>query len=181
MNLAVNSSEIREWNTEGDLSGISKHYPKRTIWSGAKRGYINCLEIHTDDFDYLCQEGMQGHKIALLSPEEVPAMIDNFIFLPNEREVVLSVTPQYIVPSKNIEKYEPELRNCFFDYERYLRFFHKYNQRNCEFECLTNFTISKCGCTIFYMPSGFLIRLLHNILHSFLSSRSRRCPSLRLE
>lgn len=165
----MNSSEIRAWNVEADLSKIAKHYPKRTIWSGAKRGYINCLQYHTSDFDYLCQEGMQGHKIVLVSPDETPAIFDNFIYLDRKKEIVLSVTPQYIMPSKNIEKYDPAIRNCFFDNERYLRFFNKYNQKNCELECLTNFTITKCECTVFYMPSSFYIHFFSHQKNIFIN------------
>lgn len=156
MDLQINSTDNREWRSEGvNLSDISKIYPKRTIWSGARRGFISGFKVFEDYFDYLCKDGMQGYKIALLSPYETPGIFDNYIFLPNSREIVLSVTPQYIKPTKNIETYDPQLRNCFFDYERYLRFFNKYNQRNCEFECLTNYTITKCGCSTFYMPSKY--------------------------
>ena len=152
--LAVDAETQNVWNSDSvNISDIDSVYPKRTIWAGVKSGYINCVQVRKSDFDYLCKDGMQGHKIALVSPDEVPAIIDNFIYLPNDREIVLTVTPQYIFPSKNIEKYDPEIRQCYFDYERYLRFFKYYNQRNCELECLTNFTVAECGCTNFYMPS----------------------------
>lgn len=46
-------------------------------------------------------------------------------------------------------------RQCFFDTERQLRFFKIYTQRNCELECLANFTVKTCGCAKFSMPSGY--------------------------
>lgn len=43
-------------------------------------------------------------------------------------------------------------RQCYFQDERYLRYFKVYTQSNCELECLTNYTLHKCGCVKFYMP-----------------------------
>lgn len=36
--------------------------------------------------------------------------------------------------------------------ERELRFFRNYSENNCLFECETNLTIKRCGCTAYYMP-----------------------------
>lgn len=44
-------------------------------------------------------------------------------------------------------------RQCFFNNERYLRFFKLYTQANCELECLTNHTLKECSCVKFSMPS----------------------------
>lgn len=43
-------------------------------------------------------------------------------------------------------------RQCFFNDERYLRYFKVYTQQNCELECLANFTLATCGCVKFSMP-----------------------------
>lgn len=43
-------------------------------------------------------------------------------------------------------------RQCFFNSERYLRFFKHYTQHNCELECLANYTMKTCGCVKFSMP-----------------------------
>lgn len=43
-------------------------------------------------------------------------------------------------------------RQCYFNGERYLRFFQVYTQQNCELECLANYTMAKCGCVKFSMP-----------------------------
>lgn len=47
----------------------------------------------------------------------------------------------------------PFRRQCYFNDERYLRYFRSYSQSNCQVECLTNYTINKCGCAKFWMPS----------------------------
>lgn len=43
-------------------------------------------------------------------------------------------------------------RQCYFQKEKYLRYFRSYTQSNCELECLTNYTLKSCGCVKFYMP-----------------------------
>lgn len=45
-------------------------------------------------------------------------------------------------------------RQCFFNSERKLRYLRTYTQRNCELECLANFTLAVCGCVRFSMPHG---------------------------
>jgi hypothetical protein len=50
-------------------------------------------------------------------------------------------------------------RKCFYQNENQLRFFKVYSQSNCEWECLTNFTMKACGCVMFYMPSDRLLIL----------------------
>lgn len=44
-------------------------------------------------------------------------------------------------------------RNCYFENERYLRYFRAYNQFNCELECWANVSLKYCGCVKFSMPS----------------------------
>lgn len=61
-----------------------------------------------------------------------------------------AITPGLgLVPSLGVQC---ERRQCFFNEERYLQFFKVYTQQNCELECLTNFTLSQCGCVKFSMP-----------------------------
>lgn len=44
-------------------------------------------------------------------------------------------------------------RGCYFENERYLRYFRIYTQRNCERECDSNNTFSFCGCVLASHPS----------------------------
>lgn len=43
-------------------------------------------------------------------------------------------------------------RGCFFDAERYLKYFQIYTESNCWLECLTNRTLFLCQCVFYYMP-----------------------------
>lgn len=42
-------------------------------------------------------------------------------------------------------------RSCYLKNERQLKYFTGYNRNNCEHECLTNLTLTLCGCVQFYM------------------------------
>ncbi|XP_055840557.1 pickpocket protein 28-like [Episyrphus balteatus] len=54
--------------------------------------------------------------------------------------------------SERLRHYTPERRQCYYQYERNLRYFTKYTQANCELECLANQTLAECGCVHFSMP-----------------------------
>lgn len=43
-------------------------------------------------------------------------------------------------------------RQCYFSDEKQLQFFNDYTKENCDFECLTNYTLHECGCVRFSMP-----------------------------
>lgn len=68
------------------------------------------------------------------------------------QQVLISVKPTVITTTKKLKSYTPSSRQCYFENERYLRFFKGYTQVNCELECLTNHTLNKCGCVTFSMP-----------------------------
>lgn len=66
--------------------------------------------------------------------------------------MVVSVKPNMITTSEGLADYAPERRQCYFNDERYLKFFKVYTQSNCELECLANFTLNRCNCVKFSMP-----------------------------
>lgn len=53
---------------------------------------------------------------------------------------------------ESLRKYSPEQRGCYFEGERELQFFKTYTKTQCNFECLTNYTIRECGCVHFSYP-----------------------------
>lgn len=57
-----------------------------------------------------------------------------------------------ITTSDGLKHYLPNRRQCFFNKERFLRYFKVYTQQNCELECLANYTMQQCGCVKFSMP-----------------------------
>uniref|UniRef100_A0A034WTB9 Sodium channel protein Nach n=1 Tax=Bactrocera dorsalis TaxID=27457 RepID=A0A034WTB9_BACDO len=127
-------------------------YPQRTAFSSARNGFFAFLQGFQHNFEYACRSFKQGYKVFLTSPESVPVTTSNYILLPHGDEVMVSVLPHYVISTDNLHDFSPEKRQCYFNDERYLRYFRSYSQSNCQVECLTNFTINKCGCAKFWMP-----------------------------
>ncbi|XP_011181517.2 pickpocket protein 28 [Zeugodacus cucurbitae] len=127
-------------------------YPQRTVFSSARNGFFAFLQGFQHNFEYACRSFKQGYKVFLTSPESVPVTTSNYILLPHGDEVMVSVLPHYVISTDNLHDFSPEKRQCYFNDERYLRYFRSYSQSNCQVECLTNFTINKCGCAKFWMP-----------------------------
>ncbi|GAB0099479.1 pickpocket protein 28 [Sergentomyia squamirostris] len=127
-------------------------FPVRVLGAGARAGLFILLRLYEYDLDYICRGPVQGFKILLHTPGEIPQVSKQYFRVPLNQEVVVSVKPNMITTSDGLRDYSPNRRQCFFNHERYLRYFKIYTQQNCELECLSNFTRSKCGCVKFSMP-----------------------------
>lgn len=63
----------------------------------------------------------------------------------------IEITPHLIV-SEGLENYKPNVRQCYYTTERHLKYYKIYTQNHCEWECLTNYTLTQCGCVPYHMP-----------------------------
>lgn len=137
---------------EGYSVSDSETYPRRVLGPGARAGLNIVLKLSDPDLDYICRGPVQGFKVILHTPSEVPRASKHFFRVPLRQEVVVSVKPNMITTSPGLANYEPNRRQCYFNDERDLRFFKVYTQSNCELECLANFTLQQCDCVKFSMP-----------------------------
>lgn len=126
-------------------------YPFRVFGSGKRAGLRMMMSLDTRDFDFLCRN-IQGLKMLLHLPDETPQMTKNFFHLSMDANVMVAIKPDVMTTSERLRSYEPNRRQCYFQSERYLKFYRSYRQRNCELECLTNYTLQRCGCVKFSMP-----------------------------
>ena len=100
------------------------------------------LVIILQSIDLLKFSGpVQGFKILLHTPGEIPRVSKQYFRVPLNQEVVVSVKPNMITTSEGLIGYAPNRRQCYFNDERQLKFFKVYTQSNCELECLANFTL----------------------------------------
>ncbi|XP_014277462.1 pickpocket protein 28 isoform X2 [Halyomorpha halys] len=129
-----------------------KTYPNRALYSGTAGGVFIVLKANRNDADYYCKGPVQGFKMLLHNPAEFPMISERYLRVPLGQEVIAVVQPSIMTTSKNLRSYSPQQRRCYFPSERYLTFFKIYNQPNCELECLTNYTLSQCGCVALHMP-----------------------------
>lgn len=114
------------------------------------------MGIINHDVDYLCGGASQGFRISFHAPNERPQIWRNYFHVSPGRSALFTINPNLMITSPNVRIYSPEIRQCYFKYERKLRFFKEYTQKNCESECMSNFTQFECGCVRFSMPSMLL-------------------------
>lgn len=136
-------------------SASYEEYPRRSFSTREEAGLIVYLRTFKQDIEYVCRGPFQGFRIVLSTPGQTIKMFRESIQIPFSENAVVSVKPTSTHTSKKLYHLEPEKRECFFDDERYLRFFKFYAKHNCEVECLTNFTLRECGCVKFSMPSKY--------------------------
>lgn len=132
-------------------------YPYRVFGAGTRLGLLTTLLLHEEHIDYLCHGPVQGFKVTLHMPDEVPRVSKQYFRVQSLQEVLVAVKPSMITTSIGLRGYDPNRRQCFFESERQLHFFKFYTQHNCELECLANFTENECGCVKFTMPRKFII------------------------
>ncbi|KAJ6625441.1 Pickpocket protein 28 [Pseudolycoriella hygida] len=144
---------IDNWSLDGGYSSLNnKSYPLRVFGSGTRDGLTIELSLNRSEFDDTCRSHVQGFKIQLHMPGVIPQLSKHYLHLPMQRDVLLSVNPQVIKTDDDLILYAPNIRQCYFSQEKWLQFFENYSKSNCDFECLTNFTLQKCGCVRFSMP-----------------------------
>lgn len=87
-----------------------------------------------------------------LSPPYDALPSDEYFLVPADQSALITVKPKVTFSTPKLASYSPKLRGCFFNSERYLRFFKVYSEVNCLIECQANATTKSCGCIQFHMP-----------------------------
>lgn len=152
-----NNPNISGWTADdGYANGFNKtDYPIRVFNSKPVSGLTVLMKTLERDLNYLCQGGLQGYKVFLSPPGEVLRSPRYTAPVPLSELAVVAIKPTLFISSKALRSYDPIKRQCFFNSERQLSFLRFYTQRNCEAECLANFTLKECGCVKFSMPSKY--------------------------
>ncbi|XP_065087706.1 pickpocket protein 28-like [Ochlerotatus camptorhynchus] len=142
------------WTQEGgyDKQAGLNAFPYRALSSGIKAGLLFMPEMRKIDQEFLCRGPYTGYKFAVHTPGEIPLTGDLFFRLNTLNSVTLMVTPRVIKTGKHLRSLPPNRRRCFFNDERYLRFFKTYTLYNCIMECISNYTFNSCRCVKFSMP-----------------------------
>ncbi|XP_050513261.1 pickpocket protein 28 isoform X2 [Diabrotica virgifera virgifera] len=141
------------WSVDDGYSeGSGKNaYPRRALQSGADNALLVMLLAKSQDNDYICNTDV-GYSISVHLPSTIPQTKKDFYILPLDTNSQIILQPNLVTTSNAVKKYKIEDRQCFFSDERNLEYFVTYTQENCFLECLTNYTLNKCGCVNFFMP-----------------------------
>ena len=64
--------------------------------------------LYKKDNDYICRGPVQGFKIILHTPGEVPRASKQYFRAPINQEVIVSVKPQMMTTDRGLYDYAPE-------------------------------------------------------------------------
>lgn len=176
MILQSNSPNISHWNRDTGYSNknYSSAYPRRMFNADLIGGLRVLMRLVKPDMDFICNDPTHGFDVILTSPGEVIKRWRHTTFrIPPGEEDIVTIRPTYYSTSMEIQHFVPEKRQCFYSYEHRLRFFKFYAKLSCEVECLANYTLMKCGCVKFTMPSMYKIKIpfkiqSFSIFHDFI-------------
>lgn len=156
MDKALKFPEINEtsdWFLDKEYDSVKvKVYPRRVIGSGLQSGLTAEMKMKKTNLNPGCKRGLQGFRLSLHTPVEIPQLSKQFYSVPFQKQSTFSVRPNMIYSSKDVEDYDPVSRQCYFNYEKKLKFFKTYSKSSCELECLAEQILSSCGCVKFSMP-----------------------------
>ncbi|XP_058826840.1 pickpocket protein 28-like [Topomyia yanbarensis] len=144
---------VTNWSLEDGFkfgTPLGSH-PIRAFGAGFGAGLTVQLMSFNSDIEQHCREE-QGFKVMLHSPNDYPRVQKNFVLVTLARDITIAVRPLIVRTADALRSYSPKRRQCYFSWERELKFFRIYSQSNCELECITNFTLKICGCVKFSMP-----------------------------
>lgn len=127
-------------------------YPRRASFSGVNNGLQLLLKMEVGDAGMICKSFLQGFRVLLHNPMDVPRLAKHYFRVPMNNFVTVAVIPRFMHSQPEVEKIGVNKRGCVLEGERRLQHFRHYTQRNCYFECVTNYTLEMCNCVSFYMP-----------------------------
>ncbi|XP_050441987.1 pickpocket protein 28-like isoform X2 [Adelges cooleyi] len=104
-----------------------------------------------DDGEY-CPLTESGLMIIIHNPSDTPIGLQPSAYTTGNRLLSISMAITYKPTSRSLAKWPPNVRNCYFQHERSLKYFKFYTAHNCEIECRTNKTLQRCGCAAYYQP-----------------------------
>lgn len=93
-------------------------------------------------------------KVFIHHPSLHPSFIDRnaFVDINFGMTMTVEVSAEITRTDPSLKNLSPQKRGCYLDNEFNLKFFKYYTQKNCEIECLTNYSINECGCVSQMMP-----------------------------
>lgn len=96
------------WTLESGFESVNfSAYPNRVLAAGSRAGLFVLLSLYDQELDYMCRGPVQGFKILLHTPGELPRVSKQYFRVPTLQEVIVSVRPQMMQTSENLKDYSP--------------------------------------------------------------------------
>lgn len=88
-------------------------------------------------------------QILIHSPADWPDETHQTLLVSTNTLETISVRPIVLTTSDDLIPWSPDVRRCYFQNEKKLKFFKVYTQKNCIFECRSINILAQCGCVPF--------------------------------
>lgn len=115
------------------------------------------LKLNDSEISNFCD--FKEFQFSIHKPNEMPSPFHKFHSIEMNRQKRLKLTAVVYEKDDSLRSFSPERRGCYFEGERQLKFFRAYTKANCDWECVTNYTLSMCGCVKFSMPRDSMTRV----------------------
>lgn len=152
---AESTPNISNWNADDgyDIKCVGEKYPRSATTSmffGALQ--LGLVQLKSNS-ELKCFNEMALYRMYLHQPGDIPLLTRLGIQIHPSETTMISIKPKLITTSPKLRNYTPERRQCFFNFERQLRFHQIYTQKNCQLECLADYLKDECKCVPYYMTS----------------------------
>jgi amiloride-sensitive sodium channel len=144
-------NQTSEWNLEkGFVEGHQDDVVPIVAQKSVSIGFQ--LYVQKKNLENSCSKFKGSFNYFYHLPNEIPTTMHPKQFIQLNQKMLVTLTATAYKTSEELRKLKPEARGCYFEGERTLKFFKSYTKHNCDFECVTNYTLRKCGCVKFSMP-----------------------------
>lgn len=145
-----NGGESEDWSLDtGYKTQSDEVFPPRALKMNQLSIYMSLSE---DDASNICVSQGRGYKVIFHLPNELPTPFHDEFFISFNHERMMTLTARAFSTDPDMRKFQPDKRRCYFQGERKLQFFKTYTKSQCDYECMTNYTLRTCGCVKFSMP-----------------------------
>lgn len=84
-------------------------YPRRARNAGSRNSLRLLLKANEKNFDYVCKGPVQGYKIVMHGPNEIPELSDTYFRIPLNQEVLIAIKPNVMTTATNLIEYSSEV------------------------------------------------------------------------
>ncbi|XP_025196558.1 pickpocket protein 28-like [Melanaphis sacchari] len=150
----ITNSKETAWNPEFGFNENAQTFnlPWKVIGDTVEDSIIMRFNLQNEKTGNHCPKTDKGMTLFLHSPVDVPANIKPTAYISVNNIAYITTTFTLVSISESISSWKPDIRHCYYQHERILKFFKIYTVNNCEIECRANNSLKMCGCVAFYHP-----------------------------
>lgn len=163
------------WTPEKGYRDENVNYPLRAT----RADYNFLLKFNEIYKDNVCRT--KNSKVFIHKPNEIVTPFHDYNLVFQEEFIEYELTQTSHRTDQALKSFSPEIQKCFFEGEKKLKFFKTYTKALCEWECVANQTLKKCGCAKFSMPRDQKTKICNIFeLHCSIDIKPSYCNCLSL-